>query len=372
MANSAISAITRSSVQLTKKIKGVTNMKTNNVKNVKIEESLKGLVNEVVQEPVLDLSKRKPTLIKLGLDIGACRVKVSYQVSEQDPIQNIVFLNTIDRSIKDHKTGTKVTYNNDTILIGALSGYSNIKPKKMNYDALIQIVFTAVYKVYSQINNFDAQVEIYTMLPPNQYLESADNFRDLIRNFNGQTANVDGTIMTLNISNVYVDCEGVVLLNCFDILEIDDGVDQFLLIDVGSSTTDLVILERIDDGCALIDAITFSTGGKIMCNKVEHYLNNKFAGAAFETDKIERRLGYQYDGKMHKIDTVQEVYDSVIAELLDFIKRTINDVRMYKVILAGGASYMLKINDQFKNAIKNFTILDDNLLTFGNSIGVLK
>ncbi|OON91657.1 MAG: hypothetical protein ATN33_00810 [Epulopiscium sp. Nele67-Bin001] len=308
--------------------------------------------------------------LTIGFDLGASRVKVSF-INSENELCTVIFPNRIDPNATMAKSGVKVMFNGNACRIGAISGYSNLQVKKVNYDKLPEILFTAVNYITQQVGETDLELEINTVLPPQQFMESKKEFKKLLIGLDGESAVVDGKTITLKISKVRVGCEGVALLKTLDLQNLGDQASQLLLLDVGSSTTDIIILSEENQIYNVEDALTFPKGGKVMCKEIATYLNNMHIGTTFDADKLERQMRYQLDGQNYDLTECQQAYDGFVSELLAFLNGSIGNIRLYKVILAGGGSRLLKHNQKFQDVVKGFVVVPDEFLDFGNSTGIL-
>lgn len=307
--------------------------------------------------------------IKLGLDIGASRLKASF--FKGNMVMDICFPNTIDYNTAT-STGIKVNFNDEYLTVGSVSGYNNSTTKKINYTNLEQLVFAAAYKVRESLNLDDTtlNLDINTVLPPAEFIESREQYKERFKSINGKTAIVNGVPITLNITDVKVGAEGVALLNACNLDNLTSNLSQVLILDVGSSTTDIIILSKTDDVWSIKDAITSRIAGREMCRAIETSLNSGGTGLTFEWSELERNQYYELDGEQHElskeIDACDHVVKALIAEL-----RKIGNIRQYKVILTGAGSRLLKESNEFK-AYTKFSCIENNLLDFGNSRGALK
>lgn len=315
---------------------------------------------------------KKMQVVKIGLDLGASRVKASY-TDKKGKIQDIIFPNRIDRNTEMAKSGIKVECEDNACMIGAISGFSNLRKKKINYSNINEILFAVAYYLKNELQIMDDEISLHinTILPPQQFMETRKEFRKVLSEVNGKKGTVAEQEFKLHIDKVLVGCEGVALLNILDIETLSADATRILLFDVGSSTIDVIALAKIDNAWHIEVAKTFEQGGSHMCDLIATKLNGDNPGLSFEADIIERQMHYQLDGEIHALKEQVEAIDPLVDELLTFVDG-IGNARMYKAVLAGGASRILKENEKFKAAIKNFSCVPENLLDCGNSRGALQ
>ena len=306
------------------------------------------------------------TALKVGFDFGASRVKASFQKGTE--INDICFPNRVDADVDAN--GIKVTIDDTTLVVGTISGYSNSINKKINYRNVEHIIMAVAYKIKEELEILDdiIKLDINTVLPPTEFKESKDKYKELIKAVSGTKATVNGVTFTLVIDNVKVGAEGVALLNSYNLDRAAKDLNKVLLLDVGSSTTDIVILVK-DGTWKIKDATSSRSAGSAICKAIQTRLNSG-TGLSYTWDDLEREQSYQLDGEKHDIIKHINDADNVVEALISDLSR-IDNVRQYKVILAGAGSRLLKESDLFKKYTK-FACVDDNLLDFGNSRGALK
>lgn len=305
--------------------------------------------------------------IKVGLDIGASRVKASFLKGKE--VVDIAFPNRVDTSLT--ASGIRVELDGEAVTVGTVSGYSNSINKKINYHNLHHIIFAVAHKIKQELELAEDSItlDINTVLPPQEYRESREAYKELIASASCKMATVAGEPLSLIINSVKVGAEGVSLLNACNLDKVAKDLDQVLLLDVGSSTTDIVVLTKDQEAWKIKNAITSRVAGSDFCKSIETELNSG-TGLSYTWDELEHKQSYQLDGKKYEItEKANAITENVNALIADLSK--IGNVRQYKVILAGAGSRILRENETFK-AYTNFSCIDDSLLDFGNSRGVLK
>lgn len=307
------------------------------------------------------------SVIKVGLDIGASRIKVSFMKGKD--IYDSYLLNRIDTSLTAN--GIKVAFEDETVTVGTISGYSNSVNKKINYHNLQHILFAVAYEIKRvlELAEDTIRLDINTVLPPQEFKESREQYKTLIKSVDGKSAVVEKEKIQLMIEDVKVGAEGVALLNTCNLDKIAKGVEQVLLLDVGSSTTDIVILAKDNEVWKIKDARTSRVAGSDFCRSIATALNSG-TGLSYNWDDLERQQTYQLDGELHDITENIDAIDENVKELIADLSK-IGNVRQFKVILAGAGSRLLKESETFK-AYTKFSCIDDSLLDYGNSRGALK
>lgn len=310
-------------------------------------------------------------VIKVGLDLGASRVKFSYMKGKE--IFDGCFNNMVDKSAAAN--GYKVTINDETITVGTVSGYSNSVVKKINYKNIPHILFAVAHMIRKELELAEdlIQLEINTVLPPQEFKENREEYKELIRSVDGTKGTVDKDTFTLKITTVKVGAECVTLPLSCSIDKFSKDLTRLVLVDVGASTTDLAILVKDGDAWKIKDATSVYIAGKKLCNSIATTLNSNGTGLSYTGEEIEAMQGYELDGKKHTLESVcdGEATNQIVEAMTSEIGNWLGNIRQYKVILAGGGSRVLKYNKKFQEYSK-FDCLDDLLLDYGNSRGALK
>lgn len=328
--------------------------------------------NQVAFEELITKEKMegsKMLNVKVGIDFGASRIKVSYK-DAQGNIKEFQFPNRFKHDTAIRTSGYVVSSEEDSIIVGCLNGVSNLKKRKVNYEHITEILHVIVYELKKAFNVEDVSLTIITILPPQQYKETRTQFKEIIQSANETVRTVEGVKTTVNIEKVGVGCEGVTLLKTFNLDNSVGSAENILLIDVGSSTTDIVILEKHDSVWKVQDALTYEQGGNHICKAIAQHINSTETGLSYDGDDLERRMKYQLDGEMHSIIKHIECADTYVKDLLSYLSK-IDNVKQYRVVLAGGASRLIKENEVFNKRVKGYVCIKDDLLDYGNSRGAL-
>lgn len=309
--------------------------------------------------------------IKLGLDLGASRIKFSFMKGKE--VLDDCFNNMVDGSAT--ASGIKVTVDEETLTVGTVSGYSNSVVKKINYKNVLHILFAVAYRVKDILDlaEDDIVLKINTVLPPQEFKESRNQYKELIKSADGKEAIVNGSKIKLKITDVKVGAESVALAAACNMDKIAKDLTKVIIMDVGASTTDLAMVFKSDGVWRIKDAHTIYTAGKHLCNSVATTLNSNGSGLSYKGEELEIMQAYELDGKRH---TLEEVCDGkatnmVVDSMTSEINNWLGNIRQYKVILGGGGSRVLKFNKKF-NEYTKFECLEDSLLDYGNSRGALK
>lgn len=327
--------------------------------------------NQIAFEELITKEKMegsKMLNVKVGIDFGASRIKVSYK--DAGDIKEFQFPNRFNFDTALKTSGYLVDCEDGSIIVGCLNGVSNLKKRKVNYDYITEILHVVVYELKRAFDVEDISLSIITVLPPQQYKETRAQFKEIIQSANGTVRTVEGVKTTVNIDKVGVGCEGVVLLKTFNLDNTTDNAENVLVIDAGSSTTDIVVLEKQGTVWKVKDALTMEQGGNHICKAIAQHINSTETGLSYDGDDLERKMKYQLDGEMHQITEHIECADDYIKTLFAHLSK-IDNIRQYKVILAGGTSRLVKENSLFNKTIKGYSCIKDDLLDYGNSRGAL-
>lgn len=310
-------------------------------------------------------------VIKVGLDLGASRIKFSYMKGKE--VFDGCFNNMIDKAAQAN--GYKVSVDGETITVGTVSGYSNSVVKKINYKNIPHILFAVAHVIRQDLElaENEIQIEINTVLPPQEFKENREEYKELIKAVDGKEGTVGTDTFKLKITSVKVGAECVTLPLACSIDKLSKDLTRLVLIDVGASTTDLAILIKDGDSWKIKDATSIYIAGKKLCNSIATTLNSNGTGLSYTGEEIESMQGYELDGEKHSLEKVcdGEATNLVVEGMTSEIGNWLGNIRQYKVILGGGGSRVLKHNKKFKEYAKA-DCLDDLLLDYGNSRGALK
>jgi len=307
---------------------------------------------------------------KIGLDLGASRVKGSIY-DQAGAVKNFNISNRVNVDDSIGSSGYIVEYNNHTKRVGASSGIPNMQPLKLRYSHLEEIILAVGYEMKQilGIKEADITINIETLLPPKQFFSNGKDFKKRIADIGTINGLVNGQAITVNIETVNVNCEGVALLKTLDFNTLSANVKRVLLIDVGSSTIDLVEVIKEDDIWKIGKVDTIEFGGTRMCKAIEKSLANKYK-SQFPYDVLEKEMSYTFEGKVFSILDEAECLNSIVEEFVVQLNQ-FADHRQYKVILAGDGSELLYSNKKMKEFIPTAHLLDANVRLYGNSIGAL-
>lgn len=313
----------------------------------------------------------KDYVVKVGVDFGASTVKASL-FDKTGTLLDFKFSNRINSDIITGD-GTLVTVGGESVKVGSIGGSSNSNNKKVTYQNMKHLVFKVAYEVKKllKIKGSEITLDIVTCLPPTQYKTSKDQYKENILSCNGLQGEVEGEEFTLYINSVRCGAEGIVMLNSFNLTEKTDLMN-ILLLDVGSSTTDIILLESLDGvKWKIKNATTSYNAGSKMVEEITEGLNSNNTEATYNHKDIERTGKYQLNGEIHHIINDANSANNTVDALLRDIKQVANFIE-YKPLLCGQGSKILSKNDTFKKASGGFIIADDTNLVYGNSRGCLK
>lgn len=333
-----------------------------------IVEGLDNEVKEVVEEIKEVVTADIPT-VDIGLDIGASSIKISFY-NRDGVIIDLDFSNSVDTNLLTGN-GTMVTVDDVSIKLDSTSGNSNSVDKKINYEYMDNIIFNVAHQVKKILNiEGDIKLNISTCLPPEQYREFKDDYKQLISSVNGKKGVVCNDEFTLYIGNVKCSAEGVMLLKSFDINAVAKDIIGVMLIDVGSSTSDIVLLDKHRDTWRVKSARTSEYASRKMCQDIARGVNSDNKKANIKWQALDRGAKYQLKGKVYSIVDRANDVDETVRGLIADVNR-VGSFEENKIILCGQGSDILANNDLFKNTA-DFIQVDEINKKFGNSRGCLK
>lgn len=305
-------------------------------------------------------------VLKVGLDLGASSIKVSYFNGEV--IKDFSFPNRVDSDI-ENGDGTLVTIGDESLKVGGVGGVSNANPKKVNYKNLKHIMLYVSYRLKEELKFKEdgVMLDINTCLPPKQFKESKEEYKDLISGV-GSKGTVGKDAVELRVKSVKVGAEGVVLLKSFNLDSVAEDMIKIMLLDIGSSTTDIVLLEKLGATWKIRNAATSEAAGSSMCRDIEKHLNAT-TSANYKWDNLELIGKYQLDQKVTHITEHADKIDATVKKLLNDIDK-VGTFAEYMPVLAGQGSKLLSKNKLF-NTTTNSIVVDAVNQQFGNSRGCL-
>lgn len=324
---------------------------------------------KVETEVSIEIPKKDIPTVKIGLDMGASSIKVSY-MDQNGMMKDFSFLNRINENT-ENVDGTTVSIGNEQVKVGGIGGTSNANPKKVNYRYVRHILFKVAYELKKALGiDGDIKLEINTCLPPKQFKANREEFKQLL-NISPEIGFVNAEAFSVYIEGIRCGAEGVVLLKAFNINSVAKDLMKVMLLDVGSSTTDIILLENMGDNVWKIkNAATSTAAGASMCQDIENYLNKAIPKGQFEWDELEMQGKYQVYGEVKPITTDANQIDRTVKALLNDIDKVGTFVE-YMPLLAGQGSMILSQNKLFQETTK-FLLVDNENLKYGNSRGCLK
>lgn len=314
-----------------------------------------------------DKTSKVDKAIKVGVDIGASSWKVSFY--KDGEIKDFDFPNRVDHDT-DNGDGVLVSIGDEALKVGSIGGVSNANPKKVNYKNLKHMMLYAAYRIKEELGLKESCIvlDVNTCLPPKQYKESKETYRELIASLSC-SGEVNKMPVEFKINNVKVGAEGVVLLRSFNLDSVAEDLMKIMLLDIGSSTTDIILLEKLGATWKIKDAKTSESAGSSMCQDIESYLNNTTSGN-YKWDNLELLGKYQLNQKVVPITDQADSINPTVKALLNDIDR-VGTFSEYMPVLAGKGSKLLSKNKLFAS-ITSFITVDPLNQQFGNSRGCLK
>lgn len=305
-------------------------------------------------------------VLKVGLDLGASSIKVSYFNGEC--IKDFSFPNRVDSDI-ENGDGTLVVIGDEALRVGGVGGVSNANPKKVNYKNLKHIMLYVTYRLKEELKFKEDGIllDINTCLPPRQFKESKEEYKELISSLSSK-GTVGKDTIELKIKSVKVGAEGVVLLKSFNLDSIAEDMIKIMLLDVGSSTTDIVLLEKLGSTWKIKNASTSEAAGSSMCKDISKHLNATSKGD-YKWDNLELLGKYQLDQKVTPITEHADKIDATVKKLLSDIEK-VGTFAEYMPVLAGQGSKLLSKNKLFNKSTSSI-VVDSVNQQYGNSRGCL-
>ena len=311
--------------------------------------------------------------LKVGIDFGASRIKVSFK-DKNGKIINVQFPNRFLVGENNTSTSGTIVVRTDverTNRVGSTNGTANMEKVKLNYSYLDDIILVVAKKMKDALKaDKYITLDIETLLPPEQYLSITDAFKDKIKAFGKITGTVMGDEIVVEIGEVGVSCEGVALLNSVDLNALCGEVEKCLLVDAGSSTVDFVAIEKVDGAWEIVDAGTDDkVGGSVVLGEIAAGLRKKYPTQKFEYDKLEKDMYYLIGEEKHLIkDDISFADDKIEGLSKAFNKYYIGG----KVLVSGGAGELLMESTMFMSIIPQGVkpvLVPESARTFGNSLG---
>lgn len=306
-------------------------------------------------------------VVKIGLDIGASSVKVSY-FDGSNVIKDFNFPNRINVEISNGD-GNTIEVDNEVIKVASIGGVSNANPKKVNYRYIKHILLNVAYILKKELNiSRDIALEIKTCLPPKQFKDTKEEYKELLEKCSCQ-GTVNKETFNLEIKSVKCGAEGIVLLKSFNINNVANDLMKIMLIEVGSSTTEIVLLELVGDNTWKIkNATSSAAAGASMCKDIEAHLNKTTKGN-YHWDDLELLGKFQLKQEVKSITEHANAINNTVKELLHDID-SVGTFDEYMPLLGGRGSSVLAKNDFFKE-ITPFLVVDEINKIYGNSRGCL-
>lgn len=312
------------------------------------------------------MAKETNNSIKIGIDFGASRIKYVYKASD-GKLRNGIFLNKYLIGENNAGTGYKVVRDDHINKVGAFNGIPNIQKSKINYEYLDDIILAICKDVKNNIGcKMEMSVSINALLPPSQYLSIGEKFREKLLDYGTIEGDVNGDKLKVTIKDVGVCCEGVAQLGVTNVHNVCT-LDVALLLDAGSSTIDVVQLER-HGHWEVIDADTINDiAGSLIIKDIALGLNNEYPYLALNASDLERDM-YFYEGETkHELVKYTDFASNRISNLAQVFR---DYYRGGKILVSGGAGELLMASETFHNICPvEPVLLDEEIRTFGNAKG---
>lgn len=310
---------------------------------------------------------KENSVIKIGIDFGASRIKYIYKQNDGN-LGTGIFLNKYLIGNNNAGTGYKVVREDHVNKVGAYNGVPNIQKSKINYEYLDDIILAICKDIKDRLGcKADMNISINALLPPAQYLSIAQKFKEKLLAYDTIEGEVDNDKLKVTIKEVGICCEGVAQLTTTSIYSVCK-MDTALLLDVGSSTIDIVQLESQGGHWQIVDADTIdNVSGSLMIKDIVLGLRGEFPHLTLNASDLERNM-YFYDGETkHKIVDYADFASNRIATLANVFR---DYFRGGKILVSGGAGELLMASETFKSICPAEAILlDEEIRTYGNAKG---
>lgn len=316
--------------------------------------------------------------ITVGMDFGASRIKAVYEDDKEqgsNKFKDIVFPNKYLVGDNNNGSGYKVDRCEYVNKIGCDNGTSNFTNVKINYNYLDDIILVIAADITKQLNiENEINLDIHTLLPPQQFLEIREAFRQKLYNFGTIEGFVDGKKVKCTIKNVKIACEGVAQFLAMNRASIAD-YKRATLIDAGSSTIDLVNLKKTGDKWSISGAITIhEVSGSLIVKAITTKIKKEFVGIMIDPTELEQDLYFYVGDEKHEIVEYIDGANDVIATLANPLREF---YKGGKLLVSGGAGELLMSSDVFLEICKNTCkatpeLLDEYTRTYGNAKGAYK
>lgn len=305
--------------------------------------------------------------VNLGLDVGGNSVKFCF-FDKNKELQLMSILNRVDLSL-DSCDGYCVETDHEKCYVGSIGGIANQTNKKVNYKNLRHIllaVASEISRVYD--NNTDITLNISTCLPPTQFKECKDIYKLQFLNMDGVKGTVNEMKLSLKIGDIKCGVEGLSLLNQYKLPEELKNASKIMLLDIGSSTSDIIALVKSNGRWRVKDAVSSKIAGSKFCSEMSIYLNHEYRGD-YDWNDLSSTGVYQLNGECKSIVTLASEITPTVNQLIREIER-VGSLSEYIPLVMGGASDILRENMYFKNYVKSYAV-ESLYKVYGNALGCL-
>lgn len=313
--------------------------------------------------------------IKVGLDLGASAVKVVFENRGQ--LVKTMFLNRMGDDTVEVKDGYKVIRTTDAgkevvTYVGHEEGIANIVAKKVNLKYLEEILLTVAYIIKTTIKSTDKEIELdlRALLPVDQFKESKQLFEDKLKAISVKGKVEDETVI-VSVVNAVVKAEGLTLLNSCNIAD-HVTANNLLLLDIGSSTSDWMLLRKKDDGYMPVKGDSVGAAGTAMMQLITTAVNRHNQGESTYTwQELERDMSYEWKGDVHSVYNFVNSAENVVKKIINELN-IVTNLNQVTVVVTGRAGKLLTDTKYFKENVPSYHLLNKELSTFGNAEGAFK
>ena len=313
--------------------------------------------------------------IKVGIDLGASAIKIVF-LDAAGKLVKTTFLNRIGDDTVEVADGYKVVRNvngKDTVVfVGHEEGITNITAKKVNLKYLEEIILTVAYIIKQNYKSSDKeiQMEVAALLPVDQYKESKEVFKSKLKELSVQGI-VQEDIVIATVIDAVIRPEGLTLLNSINIADYITA-NNLLLLDVGASTSDWMLLRKKEGGYMPVRGDSVPAAGTEMMRLITTAINQSHNGeSTFTWQELERDMSFEWMGDVHSVYSYANSAENVAKKIINALN-IITNLNQLTVVVAGRAGKLLTDTKYFKDNVPTYHLLNKDVSTFGNAEGALK
>lgn len=198
--------------------------------------------------------------------------------------------------------------------------------------------------------------EVVVGLPLGQYKEDKEILKQLILSNRDKWIEINGEEKHIIIDDCEVAAEGIYSV---------PGDYEGIIVDIGGGTTDVCLLEKINDRRKVVNPISLPIGTIKLYQDFITKIDGKY-GLDLLPDDAERiiRQGLRIYGEEKEIEFALDVFKEYVELIISRIQSEYS-IKTYDITLIGGGSKLL--HNSLKKRIPNVRIVDNPM--FSNAIG---